>query len=122
MENLTDSELIARIRCSDEEAFYAFCSRHWKPLYVRLLVETGNKEEAFECVKGLFADLWNRRRQLPDMTTSVEQYLIFSAVGQPERGSVGWNLIYLMTETVLYAKKLLGSSGGLLGDKHFRYK
>jgi len=122
VENVTDNELIARIRRSDEEAFYAFCSRHWKSLYVRLLMEMGSKEEAFECVKGLFVDFWNRRRQLPDITTTVERYVMATGMDPREKSNIGWNLIHLLAEAVSYLKKLRGSLGVLLSDKHLRYK
>lgn len=122
MENVTDNELIARIRRSDEEAFYAFCSRHWKSLYVRLLMEMGSKEEAFECVKDSFVDFWNRRRQLPDMTTPVEQYVIAVGTDVQQKSNIGWNLIHLLAEAASYLKKLRGSLGVLLSDKHLRYK
>lgn len=122
MENFIDRELIARIRRSDEEAFYAFCSRHWKSLYVPLLMETGSEEKAFECVKELFADLWNRRRRLPDITTTVEEYIIANGLGKREKSSIGWNLINSVEEVALPIRNLLSSLGVSLGDKDLRYK
>ncbi len=120
MENVIDRELIARIRRSDEEAFYAFCSRHWKSLYVPLLMETGSEEKAFECVKDLFADFWNRRKHLPNITTTVEEYVIANGLGKKDKNSIGWKLISLIEETAMHIKKLSGSFGVLIGYKHLR--
>ncbi|SFC68301.1 hypothetical protein SAMN05421747_11913 [Parapedobacter composti] len=122
MENLIDQELIARIRGSDEEAFYLFCNRHWKSLYVPLLMETGNKDEAFERVKGLFATLWDRRRQLPELTTTIEEYIIAHGMNSQLKGRWGWNIMAFVDDIALHLRKLSGSLGMLLGDKHFRYK
>ncbi|SEK27338.1 hypothetical protein [Parapedobacter koreensis] len=122
MENFIDRELIVRIRHSDEEAFYLFCNRHWKSLYIPLLMETGNKDKAFERVKGLFAEVWDKRRQLPDMKTTVEEYIVAHGLGKQHKGNIGWNILHIIDEVTLHVKKLSGLLGVLLNDKHLRYK
>lgn len=121
MEKLTDNELIARIRRSDEEAFYALCHRYWKSLYIYALAETGSREEAFEEVKRLFAGLWDRRRSLPEKVTSVEEYLSSRETGKRKKGSDVWNLNNLVEEagSHMNIKKLPGLLSVFLGNRHF---
>ncbi|MFC3198764.1 hypothetical protein ACFOET_14170 [Parapedobacter deserti] len=122
MENLIDRELIARIRGSDEEAFYQFCNRHWKSVYVPILMETGRKDEAFERVKGLFAGIWDRRRQLPELTTTVEQYIIANGLAKQPKDGLAWTMVMLIDEVASFLKKMSGSLGVLLTDKRLKYK
>jgi len=118
VENFIDSELIARIRRSDEQAFYLFCNRHWKSLYVQLLKENGSKDEAFAQVKELFAEVWNRRRRLPDITSTVEEYIVANGLGRQHQDRLNWSVMHFADEMTLYVKKLPGLLGILLGDKH----
>jgi len=122
VENRIDSELIARIRRSDEHAFYAFCNRHWKSLYLSLLSETGNKDEAFERVKGLFVEFWNRRRYLPPLSTTIVEYIVANGLEKSERNRINLNLVNFMLDTISQIQKLPVSLGLLLRDKHLKYK
>lgn len=119
---MIDSELIARIRRSDEYAFYAFCNRHWKSLYQSLLSQTGNKDEAFERVKGLFAEFWNRRRRLPPLSTTIMEYIVANGLVKPEKNRINLNLANFMQDAISQLRKLPVSWGPLLRDKHLKYK
>lgn len=106
MEKVTDRELLARIRRSDEEAFYVFCQRHWKTLYVRALIETSNKEEAFDRVSGAFAQLWDRRRELPELATTIEAYFFGGAASHTTKRGISWSWIGLMLNVLLGSRYL----------------
>ncbi|MGK6350169.1 hypothetical protein [Parapedobacter sp. DT-150] len=122
MEKLTDSELVVRIRNSDEEAFYVFCRRHWKSLYAHALMEIGNEDAAFEWVKGFFAEFWDRRRRLPDMTATAEEYFLRDGLRGLDRGDTLWNLMNLMEDAWGGVRRLPHVLGTLLEDKQLRYK
>src|SRR5690606_6235293 len=113
----------ARIRRSDESAFYAFCNRHWKSLYLSMLSETGSKDEAFERVKGLFAECWNRRRHLPELSTTVVEYVVANGLDKPKINT-HQSAIRLFGEKhcflwlILMPKKLVNFLSVLFGDKH----
>ncbi len=102
MENVTDSELIAGIRRSDEKAFYTLFRRHWKSLYTYILAETGDSEKAFEQVEELFAALWDRRQHLPEMTSEASAYFLH----QQESESGDWQLRNVRMELLSYIRKL----------------
>ncbi|GGC23586.1 hypothetical protein GCM10011386_14400 [Parapedobacter defluvii] len=119
---MIDSELIARIRRSDEHAFYAFCNRHWKSLYLSLLNETSNKDEAFERVKGLFVEFWDKRKHLPELSTTVVEYIVANGLEKSERNRINLNLVNFMLDTISQIQKLPVSLGLLLRDKHLKYK
>jgi len=122
VENIVDRELIARIRRSDEHAFYAFCNRHWKSIYLSLLSETGDKNVAFEQVKGLFAEFWNRRRHLPGLSTTVVEYIIANGLGRPEKNRINLNLAGFIQTAIAQIRKLPVLWGLLFRDKHLKYK
>gem|GEM_PF-1085825 len=128
MENRIDKELIARIRRSDERAFYAFCNRHWKSLYLSMLSETGSKDEAFERVKGLFAECWNRRRRLPELSTTIVEYVVANGLDKSEIDHLRGSVIRLFGEKHCFLwlistpKKLVNFLSVLLGDKYLKYK
>lgn len=125
---MVDKELIARIRRSDERAFYAFCNRHWRSLYLSMLSDTGSKDEAFERVKGLFAECWNRRRRLPGLSTTFAEYVVSNGLDKPEIDHLRGGIIRLFGEKHCFlwlipmSKKLANFLNVLLGDKHLKYK
>lgn len=76
MENKTDYELVESIKRSDRTAFFLFLRRYWKPLYLRVLHHTGDEENAFEQVYGLFEAIWDHRHRIPPMESDVTDWFI----------------------------------------------
>lgn len=85
MENITDQELVDRIRRSDRLAFFLFLKRHWKTQYAEALRAYGDEEHAFEQVYRLFESMWDRRSRLPALDAGVGAYL----KGLPARWDAG---------------------------------
>jgi len=125
VENIFDRELIARIRQSDEQAFYIFCNRHWKSLYFHLSSDMGDQEAALERVERLLRKLWDRRRELPELSTAsitVLEYIVANGMEMAKRDPFNLHVFYLIQTAGLRIHKLLTSLGLVFRDKHLRYK
>ncbi|WP_028296524.1 RNA polymerase sigma-70 factor [Olivibacter sitiensis] len=71
---LSDDELIALVKSSDDLAFEEIYNRYWK----RMLSVAANKveriEDAEEIVQDIFVSLWNRREAI-EIKSSLDHYL-----------------------------------------------
>jgi len=75
--DLTDAELLLKIKEDDHFAFKEIYKRYWKSCYFQLYRKSGVKELAEELTQNIFVSLWERR----DIATisNLSSYL-FSAV------------------------------------------
>lgn len=69
------SQIIARLRVSDQQAFSEVYKLHWKALYQYALQKIGNNDDATDIVQNLFTDLWDNRRKLPNIYVDIKYYL-----------------------------------------------
>ncbi|SEK26664.1 RNA polymerase sigma factor [Parapedobacter koreensis] len=75
MKHASDQELLTQVRQANSQAFDELYQRCWKPLYVHAFKKTGDKDEAFDLVQDVFVTFWDKRKQLPEITTSPQFYL-----------------------------------------------
>lgn len=75
---LSDIELLERIKCDDMGAFDALYHRMWEPLYLFAYKRLKSKPDAEDVVQQVFMSIWERRAT-KNITSSFSNYL-FTAV------------------------------------------
>jgi len=72
--DLSDKELVALLRKSDEQALSALYLRYWDKLFVTAAQRVDQPEDAEEILQDIFIRLWERRNEL-ELTHSLATYL-----------------------------------------------
>ncbi|WP_118975746.1 RNA polymerase sigma-70 factor [Taibaiella koreensis] len=72
--DLSDKELIALLKKSDEQALSALYFRYWDKLFVKAAQNTVKPEDAEEILQDIFIRLWERRTEL-EITHNLSSYL-----------------------------------------------
>lgn len=75
---LSDIELLERIKCDDISAFNTLFHRMWEPLYLFAYKRLKSKPDAEDVVQQVFMTIWERRAT-KNITSSFSNYL-FTAV------------------------------------------
>ncbi|TCC99455.1 RNA polymerase sigma factor [Pedobacter hiemivivus] len=75
MKQLEDSALLGLLRNSDYKAFDELYLRFWKTLYMHALKKTGSSDDASDLVQEVFTDLWDRRKNIPEINAPFKHYL-----------------------------------------------
>lgn len=75
---LSDIELLERIKCDDMCAFNTLFHRMWEPLYLFAYKRLKSKPDAEDVVQQVFMSIWERRAT-KNITSSFSNYL-FTAV------------------------------------------
>ena len=70
----TDDDLMALLRNGEEKAFNVIYDRYWKLLYSVAVSKLSDFADAEEAVQDVFADLWNRRKEIV-FTHSLKSYI-----------------------------------------------
>jgi len=77
-QNISEQDLIAKIRNSDEKAFKILYRQYSSMLYAFLWRKTGNSDTAEDLIQELFIKVWNNRKTL-DADRNIKAYLYRSA-------------------------------------------
>ena len=80
-QNLTDQELIARLRQGDQHAFAEIYRRYDKLLYLFAYRKLKDREDAKDVVQEVFSWLWNNRQNISS-ETSLNSYLYKSVLNK----------------------------------------
>lgn len=72
--SLSDFELTDLLREDDAAAFTVIYNRHFNVLYVHAYARLRDKDDAQDVIHELFAQLWNKRKEL-SVKTSLSAYL-----------------------------------------------
>lgn len=75
MELKTDKQLFELIAESEVIAFEELYNRYWKLLFHLAWGKVGSKEDSSDIVQELYTELWDKRKQLSNVT-NVKSYLI----------------------------------------------
>lgn len=78
MKNVTDNELLQRIKQDNQEAFTELHHRYHLLLFAYAFKLTGEEQEAKDLVQEIFISLWNKRKTVV-LSVSIRAYL-YSAV------------------------------------------
>ena len=74
-QNATDDFLLlARLSQGDPQSLEILFHQYWEPLYAMAVCRLQDSAEAQDVVQSLFADVWQRRKQL-NVKTSLRAYL-----------------------------------------------
>lgn len=73
-EQLTEHELLDRLKTKDQQAFSEIYTRYWDKLFFLASKKTRNMEDAEEIVQDIFVYLWNNSHKL-SIHQSLNSYL-----------------------------------------------
>ncbi|GGH30311.1 sigma-70 family RNA polymerase sigma factor [Sphingobacterium alkalisoli] len=73
-DNITEAELLDRIRQDEPGMFELLFNRYWEDMYRQAYLRLGDRSEAEDMVQDIFANIWTRRHSLV-VTSSLSAYL-----------------------------------------------
>lgn len=72
--NLSDKELVDRIRSNEQEAYYMLFNRHWEPMYAFAQSLIKDSETAKDILQDVWLSLWARREAI--YNENIKAYLM----------------------------------------------
>lgn len=72
--NISDDEIIQRLKKDDKKALTLIYNAYWKPLFLSSYNLLKNKELCEEIIQDVFVDLWNNRGKI-QIQISLKSYL-----------------------------------------------
>jgi len=73
-ENISDKELVDRIKADDTKAYYHLFNRHWELLYSIAQSLLKNSETSKDIVQEVWLSFWERRKEI--VNDNIRAYLI----------------------------------------------